>query len=106
MATLAPTAFAAGYKEIWNPPEACAPAPHRDAAAHKLATRRHIVPHAMKVHSRRATLAAPKVVAKQSKMQKTVPADEPDTSQIPRQLTPEGNILRVDSRGTAGEVTR
>jgi hypothetical protein len=30
----------------------------------------------------------------------------PDFSDIPRQITPEGNVLRVDSRNTAAEVMR
>jgi hypothetical protein len=30
----------------------------------------------------------------------------PDMSQIPRQITPEGNILRVDSRRYKVEVSR
>jgi hypothetical protein len=106
-AALAPAAFAeGGYTEVWNPPEARATAPHGVRAAHKLAVHRHVVLHTMKVHARRATPSAPKLVAKQSKMQKTMPADEPDTPEIPRQLTPEGNVLRVTGRGASAEVAR
>ena len=107
MATFAPAAFATErYTEVWNPPEARATAPHRVRAAHKLAVHRHAVPHTMKVRVQRAPTSAPKLMAKQSTVQKTVPTDEPDMSEIPRQLTPEGNVLRVDSRGIAAEVTR
>ncbi|OAJ62821.1 hypothetical protein A6V36_20610 [Paraburkholderia ginsengiterrae] len=107
MATFAPAAFAAGvYTEVWNPPEARAAAPHRVSAAHKLPVRRRVVPHAMKVHARRTPISAPKLVAKQRNIQKGPPAIEPDMSEIPRQLTPEGNVLRVDSRGMSPEVTR
>lgn len=106
-ATLAPAAFAAGtYSEVWNPPEARATAPHRVSAAHKLAAHRHVVPHAVKVQARRSPTSAPKLMAKQRHMQEVVPANEPDMSEIPRQLTPEGNVLRVDSRDMSAEVTR
>ncbi|WP_341315845.1 hypothetical protein WN982_19675 [Paraburkholderia sp. IMGN_8] len=107
MMAFAPAAFAAGvYTEVWNPPEARATAPQRVKAAHKLGIHRHVVPHAVKVHVRRAPTSESKLVAKQSNMQKTVPTDEPDMSEIPRQLTPEGNVLRVDSRNMSAEVTR
>lgn len=107
MMTLAQAAFAAGvYTEVWNPPEARASAPRRVGDAHKLAVHRHVVPHAVKVHARSAPMSAPKLVAKQRNIQKGPPANEPDMSEIPRQLTPEGNVLRVDSRGMSPEVTR
>ena len=107
MMTLAPAAFATGvYTEVWNPPEARASAPRKVGAAHKLAVHRHVVPHAVKVHARHATTSAPRLIAKQGRIQKAMPTDEPDMSEIPRQLTPEGNVLRVDSRGIAAEVSR
>jgi hypothetical protein len=107
VATLAPAAFAAGaYTEVWNPPEARATAPRKVTGAHKLEARRHVVPHTVKVHARHTAPSAFRLVAKQTNMQKTVPAAERDMSEIPRQLTPEGNILRVNSRGTAPKVTR
>lgn len=106
-AVLSPNAFAAGgYNEVWNPPEARATAPHRVSAAHKLAVHRHVVPQTMKVHARRAPTSAPRLMAKQSKMHKTLPTGAPDMAEIPRQITPEGNVLRVDSRSIAAEVSR
>ncbi len=107
MAALAPAAFAAGtYSEVWNPTESRATAPHRVSATHKLSVHRHIVPHAVKVHARRGPTFAPKLMAKQSHMQNVAPAEKPDMSEIPRQITPEGNVLRVSTRATAAEVTR
>lgn len=106
MVALTPTVYAAGYIEVWNPPEARATAPHRVGAARVPAVHRHVVAHAVKVHARRTPTSAPRLLAKQSHIQKTAPADEPDMSEIPRQLTPEGNVLRVDSRGMSAEVTR
>jgi len=107
MATLTAAGHATGtYTEVWNPPEACAAAPHRVSVAHKLAVHRHVASRAVKVHAMRMPTSAPKLVAKQNNMQTTVPADEPDVSEIPRQITPEGNVLRVDSRGNSPEVNR
>lgn len=106
LATLTPAVYAAGYTEVWNPPEARATAPHRVGGAHKLAVHRPVVAHAVNVHARRTPTLAPRLLAKQSHAQKIVPADEPDMSEIPRQFTPEGNVLRVDSRGMSAEVTR
>ena len=106
MATLAPASFAAGYREVWNPPETRATETSKFSAPHKLVAHRHVVPRAMKVHVGRATPSVPKLVAKQNNMQKTAPTAKPDMSEIPRQLTPEGNVLRVHSRGAAAEVTR
>ncbi|RKF30635.1 hypothetical protein BCY88_13360 [Paraburkholderia fungorum] len=106
MATLAPVVHAAGYIEVWNPPEARATAPHRGGAARKLTVPRPAVPRTMKVHARHAPALAPKLMAKQSNIQRDPPASEPDMSQIPRQITPEGNVLRVDARGMPAEVIR
>lgn len=107
MAMLTAAVHATGtYTEVWNPPEARAAAPHKVSAAHKLADHRHVASRAVKVHARRMPRSAPKLMAKQNNMQETVPTDEPDVSEIPRQITPEGNVLRVDSRGNSPEVIR
>ena len=107
MMAFASPAFATGvYREVWNPPEARATMPRRAGAARKLTVHRHVVAHAVKVHTRRAHASAPRLMAKQRHMPEVIPTNEPDTSEIPRQLTPEGNVLRVDSRGISVEVTR
>jgi hypothetical protein len=36
----------------------------------------------------------------------TAPAKAPDLTEIPRETTPEGNVLRVDSRNANAEITR
>lgn len=106
VATFAPAAFAAGgYSEVWNPPEARASAPHRVSAAHNQATRRHVAPHAVKVHARRAPASTTRLMARHH-IQEVVPTNEPDMSDIPRQITPEGNVLRVSSRGFSAKVGR
>lgn len=109
MTALAPATFAAGgYTEVWNPPEARASMPRKIGPARNAAATRHVVPHTVKVHAhaRCGPIPAPKLVAKQNNLPKAVPANEPDTSDIPRQITPEGNVLRVDSRGMAVEIVR
>jgi hypothetical protein len=106
-AALAPTAFGAGtYSEVWNPPEARATAPHGATALHKLAVRRHVALHAKKVYSRHTSAPASKLVAKQGNVTRTLPRDEPDMSDIPRQVTPEGNVLRVRGHALTAHVVR
>jgi hypothetical protein len=107
MATLAPTAFGAGtYSEVWNPPEARASAAHTVGTLHKPTVRRHTAAHAVKVHSRRTSPTASRLVAKQGNVRKTLRRDEPGMSEIPRQVTPEGNVLRVRSRVASVQVIR
>ena len=111
-AALAPAAFAPAafgavtYSEVWNPPEARATAPHRVGTAHRLAVRRHVALHAKKVRSPRALATAPRLVVKQGNAQKTLRRDEPDMSEIPRQTTPEGNVLRVTGHAASAHVVR
>ncbi|WMY11253.1 hypothetical protein [Paraburkholderia phenoliruptrix] len=106
-AVLAPTAFGAGkYSEVWNPPEARATAPNTATALHKLAVRRHVALHAKKVNSRPTSASASKLVAKQGNAPRTSPKDQPDMSEIPRQVTPEGNVLRVRGHALSAHVVR
>ncbi|MFM0124678.1 MULTISPECIES: hypothetical protein [unclassified Paraburkholderia] len=103
---VASTAMAgAHYVEVWNPPEARASMPHRAVVAHRPAGGRHIVPHAVKARARPASAPVARLVAKTDRRE-NVPVHAPDMSEIPRQITPEGNVLRVDSRGMTAEVTR
>ncbi|MBC8752160.1 hypothetical protein F6X42_38695 [Paraburkholderia sp. WC7.3b] len=107
MATLAPAAFATGtYSEVWNPPEARATMPKHVRATRKVASHRHVSPHSVNVHPRRALTPSPNLMAKQRNLQEAVPASEPDMSDIPRQITPEGNVLRVTAHGASVEVAR
>ncbi|MGF6773950.1 hypothetical protein P3T18_006464 [Paraburkholderia sp. GAS199] len=107
IAALSPVAFAAGsYTEVWNPPEARAAAPRRPGNLHRLATHRHASAHTVKFHARRAPASAPKLMVKQNRMQDAAPSTEPDMSDIPRQITPEGNVLRVTTHGATAQVTR
>ncbi|PRX98209.1 hypothetical protein [Paraburkholderia sp. BL25I1N1] len=93
------------YVEVWNPPEARVGKPHCAVVARRPVASRHIVPHAMKARTRTAPAPVGRLVAK-SDRRESVPAHAPDMSEIPRQITPEGNVLRVSSGGVTPEVTR
>ena len=104
---LAPTAFGAGlYSEVWNPPEARATAPRRTTALHKPAMRRHVALHGKKAFSRRKSAPASRLVAKQGNAPRALPKNEPGMSEIPRQVTPEGNVLRVRGQAISAHVVR
>lgn len=103
------------YVEVWNPPEARGTAPRTPATTQK--SRRnapHVVP--TNVHRPVAPSTPPKLAAKPRAMpapnaarrdgaERAAP-DLSATPQIPRQITPEGNILQVGTRGHGIEVTR
>jgi hypothetical protein len=93
------------YIEVWNPPEARATAPHA-APLHKHLSRRHAAHQAVKFRARQIAAAVPKLVAKRSRPEGALRAPEPDVTDLPRQMTPEGNILRVDSRQASAGVLR
>ncbi|MGY6239329.1 hypothetical protein [Burkholderia ambifaria] len=133
--TFASTGWAAEhYVEVWNPPEARHPAARTPAAhAGGKAVEKHasVQPKAaVKPHNRRVAQAvkaaphrppaatveapvAPRPVAQPAPGRLTVmqPA-APDTphalnfSHIPRQYTPDGNVLRVGTNARSAKVTR
>ena len=94
------------YKEIWNPPEARRPSLKHPVTAHKPATYTHVVQRIAKTRIHRMLAPTPKLAMKQRGASPGAVAKAPDMSDIPRQITPEGNVLRVDSRNTVAEVTR
>ncbi|WP_454825054.1 hypothetical protein [Paraburkholderia xenovorans] len=93
------------YVEVWNPPEARVDAP-RAKLPHKQSMHRHTAPRAVKYRARSTPAPTRKLIAKQ----REIPADSrtatPDLTDLPRQITPEGNILRVDSRQAYVGVSR
>ena len=101
------------YVEVWNPPEARASTPRRTVPARRPASGRHLVPRALKARARPATVPAPaaRLMAKADRRggagsEGSAAARAPDMPIIPRQITPEGNVLRVGSGGIAPEVMR
>lgn len=93
------------YIEVWNPPEARATSTHA-APLHKPLSRRRPVRQAVRFRARQIVAPVPKLVAKRSRPEGELRAPEPDVTDIPRQITPEGNILRVDSRQAGVGVWR
>jgi hypothetical protein len=97
------------YREVWNPPEA-RHAPHASRVSHHTAHRptvhRLTAKHNTKAKPARVTASASKST-KRAHATRSVSLDAaPHVQLFPPQLTPEGNILRVDSRGSRPEVSR
>jgi hypothetical protein len=92
--------------EIWNPPEARGASLHRSTATHMPTMHTRAVQHIVMTRTRRMPAPAPKLAMKEHNARMGATAKTPDLSDIPRQITPEGNVLRVDSRNTTAEVTR
>jgi hypothetical protein len=92
------------YIEVWNPPEARGGALHAKRLHRPI--HRHAGPQAVKFRARQSPAPLPKAVAKRSKAQDVLRPTEPDVTDIPRQITPEGNILRVSSRHDHVAVSR
>ena len=99
------------YREVWNPPES-RHAPHASRVshhtAHRPAVHRLAAKHTMKAKAKptRVTASASKST-KRAHTTRSVSVDAaPHVQLFPPQLTPEGNILRVDSRGSRPEVSR
>lgn len=110
LAVMAPAIAGEHYVEVWNPPEARAHAPTmaKPAAAvkaHKPLKRKRVslgVPHtAPRVVARVAPRAvAPRAVVAPAAAQTSASSAKstPSFDAIPRQITPEGNVLRVSAR--------
>lgn len=85
------------YVEVWNPPEVRDNVPAVTAHVRKPLKKRHVSIKALSSTAAHPVVKAP--ATKQSATAKQVDIP-PAFDDIPRQITPEGNILRV-SRGPA-----
>lgn len=109
------------YVEIWNPPEARAGATggsRRDPSARKPsaaagAKHKRVAPRVVEArmhHPPTAVKIAPKPRAIEDDAPRATPAPAspsfPDTPDIPRLFTPDGNVLRVGTRGYHADVSR
>ena len=100
------SAFAGGrYVEIWNPPEARGRLLQR-ADAPKALTHKRRVPHLVKARAHRTLTAAARLAVKPGAIGAGTRRVTPDISEIPRLITPEGNVLRVDARDSHVAVVR
>ncbi len=93
------------YIEVWNPPEARGGMQHA-APLHRRSMHRPASPHAVRFHARRRAAPLPKAIASHSKTGDELRTIEPDVTDIPRPITPEGNVLRVGSRQAHVQVAR
>jgi hypothetical protein len=93
------------YIEIWNPPEARGGL-LQGAGAPKSLTHKRRVPHLVKARAHRMPTTATKLAVKQGVAGAGTRRITPDVSEIPRLITPEGNVLRVDARDSHVEVVR
>jgi hypothetical protein len=94
------------YVEVWNPPEARTGAVHPKPALKPPRHRRVGVTlaQAAKLRHRPGGSAAgnPKVATGTL----NTPNSQPSFDDLPRQITPEGNVLRVDGRDALAHVER
>ncbi|WP_245254231.1 hypothetical protein [Paraburkholderia sp. LEh10] len=98
-------AFAgARYVEVWNPPEARSAMQSRQSIYKTPKHRRADVRIAHHGLRHRVVAAAPGPKASVTAVEHR--AHEPRYEDIPRQMTPEGNVLRVDGRHAQVEVER
>ncbi len=93
------------YIEIWNPPEARGGL-HQGAGAPKSLTHKRRVPHFVKTRAHRPPTTATNLAVKQGAAGAGTRRVSPDMSEIPRLITPEGNVLRVDAHDSHVEVVR
>ncbi|SOE66407.1 hypothetical protein SAMN05446635_2856 [Burkholderia sp. OK233] len=93
------------YIEIWNPPEARGGL-SQGAGAPKSLTHKRRVPHLVKTRAHRTPTTATKLAVKQGAADAGTRRVTPDVSEIPRLITPEGNVLRVDAHDSHVEVVR
>ncbi|KGW76485.1 hypothetical protein Y046_598 [Burkholderia pseudomallei MSHR2990] len=109
------------YVEIWNPPEARAGSTagtRRDPSARKPsaaagAKHKRVAPRVVEArmhHPPTAVKIAPKPRAIEDDAPRATPApaspSSPGTPDIPRLFTPDGNVLRVGTRGYHADVSR
>ncbi|MBK3780112.1 hypothetical protein G3A43_07565 [Paraburkholderia aspalathi] len=105
MAVCVPAFAGSHYVEVWNPPEARIGAAHQKAGTKAPRHRRVSMALAQaKLHHRSGvpTVATPKMATGPSNARDS----QPSFDDLPRQITPEGNVLRVDGRGAKVSVQR
>ena len=92
------------YVEVWNPPEAQNGMQRGKTASQALKHKRPM-PHLVKAKTYSAS-ATTKLATKPRATRDGSRHIAPDVSDIPRLITPEGNVLRVDAHDSHIEVAR
>src|SRR5258706_5843729 len=104
MALTSPAFAAERYVEIWNPPEA-QNGMHRGKVASQALKHKRPTPHLVKAKTHPSS-AITKLAAKPRATHDGSRRLTPDVPDIPRQITPEGNVLRVGAHDSHIEVER
>ena len=104
MALTSPAFAAERYVEIWNPPEAQS-GMHRGKVASQASKHKRPAPRLVKAKTYPSS-AITKLAAKPRAAHNGSRRITSDVPNIPRQITPEGNVLRVDAHASYVEVVR
>jgi hypothetical protein len=97
-------AYAAGYREVWNPPEARGGARHIQSA-HKPVKHMRASPNLARTKARH--IAEARVTMRPERASRsTSETGQSNFDDIPRRITPEGNVLRFDGGHVRAEVQR
>lgn len=96
------TVAQARYVEIWNPPEARAAVAAPAARVRPRATKRQHV----SIHTAKAAVRQSNPGGAVARGPAAASHAAPSFDDIPRQLTPDGNVLRVRDRGARAEVVQ
>lgn len=91
------------YVEVWNPPEARFAHP---SIVHKPVRHRRSAFHSHEGTARHKSIASIPTIVRPTTVSKTTGTPRPTFDDIPRQLTPEGNVLRVKGGLSRAEVER
>lgn len=94
------------YREVWNPPEARHALHRSHAAHHKPAARRLSATRSTKTKPSRVAACIPMPTRRAHTGRAVRINAGPRVQNLPPLLTPEGNVLRVDSHGARPAVAR
>jgi hypothetical protein len=93
------------YVEIWNPPEARGGV-LQGKGAPKPAAHKRRVPHLLKTRAHHMPATSAKLAIRPGAAGAEAQRGTPNASEIPRLITPEGNVLRVGTHDSHVEVVR
>lgn len=91
------------YVEVWNLPEARFAHP---SIVHKPVRHRRSAFHSRESTARHKAIASISTAVRPTTVSKTAGTPRPTFDDIPRQLTPEGNVLRVKGGHSRAQVER
>nr|WP_289814850.1 hypothetical protein [Paraburkholderia caribensis] len=106
-AVVSPSIAGERYVEVWNPPEARGVVgEHHVQPARKTPSHRRTSAHVAHRRVPRYVVATAPLPATSMRSTASRATGRQTFDDIPRQITPEGNVLRVDGRHSRAEVER